>query len=137
MYTLSGRKLKQFSKDQSRHKLFTIINSLAVSNDATRIYIADHDNGLIVLDNNGQVITSFYDKQLLGANCCYLTEAGSVLVSGEDSNNVLQFTRDGELIGEIIKADSRKQVIASVCCNQQMTKMYISRRTDDKITEEH
>ncbi|XP_060587229.1 uncharacterized protein LOC132742771 [Ruditapes philippinarum] len=108
MYTLSGRKLNQFSKDQSGHKLFSDIRSIAVSKDATRIYVADCRNGLIVLDNNGQVITSFNDEQLKRATCCYLTEAGSVLVSGDGSNNVLQFTCDGELIGEVIKADSRK-----------------------------
>ncbi|XP_060608430.1 uncharacterized protein LOC132760470 [Ruditapes philippinarum] len=133
MYTLSGRKLHQFSKDQSGHKLFSNICSLAVSKDATMIYVADYFNGLIVLDNNGQVITSFNDKQLKGANYCYLTEAGSVLVSGYLSNNVLQFTCDGELIGEVIKADSEKEEIRSVCCNQQMTKMCISRYTDDNI----
>ncbi|XP_060582490.1 uncharacterized protein LOC132738899 isoform X1 [Ruditapes philippinarum] len=66
MYTLSGRKLKQFRKDQSGHELFSNIHSLAVSKDATRIYVADHNNGLIVLDNNGQVITSFNDLQLKG-----------------------------------------------------------------------
>ncbi|XP_060605723.1 uncharacterized protein LOC132758184 [Ruditapes philippinarum] len=133
MYTLSGRKLNQFSKDQSGHMLFCNINSLAVSKDATRIYVADRYNGLIVLDNNGQVITSFNDGQFEGANCCYITEAGSVLVSGRLSNNVLQFTCDGELIGEVIKADSEKWGITSVCCNQQMTKMCISRYPDDNI----
>jgi hypothetical protein len=136
MYTLSGRKLKQFTKDQSGHKLYTYSRSIAVSKDATKIYVADLSNGLIVLDNNGQVITSFNDGQLKGANCCYLNEAGSVLVSGLDSNNVLQFTCDGELIGEVLKADSRKMGIVSVCCNQQMTKMCISRNcriTGDNI----
>ncbi|XP_060605722.1 uncharacterized protein LOC132758183 [Ruditapes philippinarum] len=133
MYTLSGRKLNQFSKDQSGHKLFSSIYSLAVRQDATRIYVADNCKGLIVLDNNGQVITSFNDKQLKWANCCYLTEAGSLLVSGDDSNNVLQFTCDGELIGEVIKADSGKKWIQSVCCNQQMTKMCISRIRDGNI----
>jgi DNA-binding beta-propeller fold protein YncE len=99
MYTLSGRKLKQFSKDQSGHFLFSDIYSIAASKDATRIYVADIDNGLVVLDNNGQVITSFNDEQLNEAACCYLTEAGGVLVSGLGSNNVLQLTCDGELIG--------------------------------------
>ncbi|XP_060552024.1 uncharacterized protein LOC132713438 [Ruditapes philippinarum] len=130
MYTLSGRKLNQFSKDQSGHKLFSDIDSLAVSKDATRIYVADYKNGLIVLDNNGLVITSFNDdEQLKGAGCCYLTETGSVLVSGYHSKNVLQFTCDGEVIREVIKADRRKgnTCIRSVCCNQQMTKMCISR----------
>ncbi|XP_060608462.1 uncharacterized protein LOC132760492 [Ruditapes philippinarum] len=133
MYTLSGRKLNQFSKDQSGHKLFSYMYSLAVSKDANRIYVADSNNGLIVLDNNGLVITTFNDGQLKGAKCCYLTEAGSLLVSGYDSNNVLQFTCDGELIGEVTKAGSEKMGIISVCCNQQMTKMCISRYTDDNI----
>jgi DNA-binding beta-propeller fold protein YncE len=56
MYTLSGRKLKQCSKDQSGHKLFSYIHSLTVSKDATRIYVADYNKGLIVLDNNGQLL---------------------------------------------------------------------------------
>ncbi|XP_060562106.1 uncharacterized protein LOC132721756 [Ruditapes philippinarum] len=133
MYTLSGSKLNQFSKDLSGHELFSHIYSLAVSKDATRIYVADFDNGLIVLNKNGQVITSYNDEQLKGASCCYLTEVGSVLVSGNYSNNVLQFTCDGELIGEVIQADCRKGEIRSVCCNQQMSKMYISRCMDDNI----
>ncbi|XP_060587036.1 uncharacterized protein LOC132742315 [Ruditapes philippinarum] len=131
MYTLSGKKLQQISYDQSGFDCD--IYSLAVSQDATRIYVADYHNGLTVLDKNGQVIRSFYNDQLIGATCCYLTEAGSVLVSVEASNNVLQFTPDGELIGEIIKDDSGKRNIISACCNQQMTKMYISRFRDDNI----
>ncbi|XP_060594951.1 uncharacterized protein LOC132748938 [Ruditapes philippinarum] len=131
MYTLSGRKLHQISKDQSGHDLLSNIRSLAVSQDAARIYVADYD-GLIVLDNNGQVNTSFNDEPLKGANWCYLTEAGSVLVSGVVSNNVVLFTCDGELIGEVIEADSGK-AIKSICCNQQMTKMYISRYENDNM----
>jgi hypothetical protein len=133
MYTLSGIKLKLFSKDQSVHTSFSSIYSLAVSKDATRIYVTDFYNGLIVLDNSGQVITSFNDEQLKGANCSYLTEAGNMLVSGYGSNNVLQFTCDGELMREVIKADSRKNGICSVCCNQQMSKVYINRYEHDNI----
>jgi hypothetical protein len=65
--------------------------------------------------------------------CCYLTEACGVLVSGFNSNNVLQITCDGELIGEVIKAVSGKGGIISFCCNQNMTKMFISRIFDDNI----
>ncbi|XP_060606538.1 uncharacterized protein LOC132758853 isoform X3 [Ruditapes philippinarum] len=133
IYTMSGRKLKQFSTDQSGQKLFSGTNSLAVSKDATQIYVADSDKGLIVLDNNGQIVTTFNGKQLQIATYCHLTEAGSVLVSGYNSNNVLQFTSEGELIVEIIKADSGKQGINSVCCNEQMSKMCISREDEDNI----
>ncbi|XP_060566011.1 uncharacterized protein LOC132725043 isoform X1 [Ruditapes philippinarum] len=133
MYTLSGRKLKQYNYEKSEDNLFYDIHSIAVSQDATRIYVADFYKGLIVLDHNGHVITSFNGEQLKGASCCYLTEAGSVLVSGQNSNNVLQFTCDGELIGEVIKAKSGKQNITSVSCNQRMTKMCISRQGSDNI----
>jgi DNA-binding beta-propeller fold protein YncE len=133
IYTMTGRKLKQFSTDQSGHELFSDIVSLAVSKDATRIYVADGDKGLLVLDNNGQIVTTFNGEQLQGAIYCHLTEAGSVLVCGCNSNNVLQFTSDGELIGEIIKADSGKQGINSVCCIEQMSKMFISREDEDNI----
>jgi hypothetical protein len=133
MYTLSGRKLNQLSKVQSGNKFFSSIDILAVSTDAKRIYVADYNNGLRVLDNNGQVTTSFYGAQLKGAGYCYLTEAGSVLVSGFNSNNVLQFTCDGELIGEVIKSESRKKGITTACCNQQMTKMCITRLYYDYI----
>jgi hypothetical protein len=133
MYTLSGMKLKQFSKNKSGQMLFSDISSLAVRKDGTRIYVADKDNGLIVLDNNGQVVTTYQGKQLACATCCYITEAGSVLVSGDNSKNVLQFTPDGELIGEVIKADSSRNGIRSICCNQQMSYMLISRWDNDNI----
>jgi DNA-binding beta-propeller fold protein YncE len=133
MYTLPGRKLKQFSKTQSGQKLFSDIRSLAVSKDGTRIYVADYHNGLIVLDNNGQVITTYNGEQLQIANCCYITEEGSVLVSGIISNNVLQFTPDGELIGEVIDAQRGKGGISSVICNQQMSRTCISRYYDYNI----
>jgi DNA-binding beta-propeller fold protein YncE len=134
IYTMSGRKLKQFSIDQSGQKLFSTINSIAVSKDATRIYVADGNKGLKVLDNNGQIVTTFNEQQLQCAvTYCHLTEAGSVLVCGYASNNVLQFTSDGKLIGEVIKPDSGRPGIWSVCCNQQMSKMCISRFNEDNI----
>jgi hypothetical protein len=65
MYTLCGRKLNQFREDLSGHMLFSDILCLAVSRDATRIYVADYYHGLIVLDKHFQVITSYNDEELL------------------------------------------------------------------------
>ncbi|XP_060604297.1 uncharacterized protein LOC132757125 [Ruditapes philippinarum] len=132
VYTLSGTKLQHFSETQSGQKLFSNIHSIAVSTDGARIYVADFYNGLIVLDNNGQVITTSNGEQFCGANCCYITKAGSMLVSTYGSS-VLQFTPDGELIGEVIKADSEgRSEILSVCCNQQMSRMFVC-SIDDNI----
>ncbi|XP_060579037.1 uncharacterized protein LOC132736012 [Ruditapes philippinarum] len=143
VYTLSGRKIKQLRikhsfishlKNQlTRTDQLRCINSLAVSKDAKRIYVTDRDRGLIVLDKKGKVITRFNGGEIQWASCCYVTEAGSVLVSGSYSNNVIQFTSDGELLGEVIKSDRGKWNISSVCCNQQMSKMYVCRSGKSNI----
>jgi hypothetical protein len=133
IYTTTGRKLKQFITDQPGQEPPSHIHNIAVSKDATKIYVAVSPKGLIVLDNNGQIVTTSNGKHVQSATYCYLTEAGSVLVTGYHSKNVLQLTSDGELIGEVIKADSGKKRIESVCCNQQMSKICISRKDEDNI----
>ncbi|XP_060570123.1 uncharacterized protein LOC132728497 [Ruditapes philippinarum] len=130
--SMSGRKLKQFIIDPDGG-MYSLTNSLvAVSKDGTRIYHVKRDR-LEVLDNNGQIVTTFSGKLLTCASYCHVTEAGSVLVSGQFSNNVLQFTSDGELIGEVIKADCDNLNLKpqSVCCNHQMSKMCIVREDNN------
>ncbi|XP_053390122.1 uncharacterized protein LOC128553040 [Mercenaria mercenaria] len=131
IYSVSGRKLKQFSKDQSGQKLFSNILSLAVSEDGSKICVADYDNGLIILDNNGRVVGRFNDSQLKSAYGCCLTGRGSLLVCGNNSDNVLQFGPNGNLIGEVVKFDDTSAWHQAICCNQQMSKMIIGRNRDE------
>jgi hypothetical protein len=56
---MNGRKLKQISTDQCS------LISTAASQDASRFYVADFKNGLIVPDNKRHVVTSFNGEQLL------------------------------------------------------------------------
>ena len=131
IYTLSGSKVRQFSNNASRPDLFSEIRFLAVSADASRIFVADDSKGLIVLDNNGQVVSTFSGEKLQRACCCCcVTESGSVLVSGFNDNDVLQFTHNGELMGEVV---NDKEGVWAVCCNQQMSRMCISLFGRDNI----
>ncbi|XP_053405631.1 uncharacterized protein LOC128558999 [Mercenaria mercenaria] len=129
IYSLSGRKLKQFSIDESGQELFSDINSLPVSKDGSKIFVTDMDKGLIILDNSGEVVGRFNGSELAGALHSYLTGRGSLLVLGRNSNNVLQFRLDGKLIGEVVKFDD-KSWHSAICCNQQMSKMIIGRYGD-------
>ncbi|XP_053383019.1 uncharacterized protein LOC123540364 [Mercenaria mercenaria] len=131
IYSVSGRNLMQISKDQSGQKLFSDIRSLAVSEAGSKIYVADYNNGLIILDNNGTVVGSFNDSQLTGAYSCYLTGRGSILVCGADSSNVLQFGLNGNLIGEVVKFIDKSANPQAICCNQQMSKMIIGRHGNE------
>ncbi|XP_053402140.1 uncharacterized protein LOC128557806 [Mercenaria mercenaria] len=135
IYSVSGRKMKKFSKDQSGQTLCYGISSLAVSDDVSRIYVADCLIGLIVLDFNGKVVGRFNGSHLQGAYDSYLTGKGSLLVSGFFSNNVLQFGLNGELIGEVVSFDPTYTKVYHwvICCNSQMTKMLIGHNEKDEI----
>ncbi|XP_053390123.1 uncharacterized protein LOC128553041 [Mercenaria mercenaria] len=130
IYSLSGRKLKQFSKDQSGQNLFSVIRSVAVSKDGSKIYVADKYNGLIILDYNGTIVERFNDSQLERAYGCYLTGRG-LLVCGNNFDNVLQFGLNGNPIGEVVKFSDTFASHQAICCNQQMSKMIIGRDEND------
>ncbi|XP_053379538.1 uncharacterized protein LOC128548511 [Mercenaria mercenaria] len=137
--TMSGRKLKQFSNDLFKSQsLFdrwirVSLKGLAVNEDGSRIYLTHRSNGLIVLDDSGQIVGHYNDKQLnLAFGCHFITGMG-VLVCGLESNNVLQFGPSGELIGEILMSDGGKYTCKTVCCNEQMSKMIVCRGDTDNI----
>ncbi|XP_053402973.1 uncharacterized protein LOC128558139 [Mercenaria mercenaria] len=130
IYTVSGKLLEQFTKDQSGQNLFYDISSISVSVDGSRIYVADWKNGLIVLDNSGRVVRRFNDSHF-GACDSYITGRGSLLMCGQSSNNVLQFEQNGELIGEVVRSDGRHFHPQAICCNQQMSKMVIGWNKDE------
>jgi sugar lactone lactonase YvrE len=128
--TLSGEVLQQFSVDQSGHRLFNNISSLAISNDNNKIYVADWDKGLVVLNRNGNLIRQFNGQELTDAFGVCVDKTGNVLVSGLRSNNVLQFSSDGELIGEVMKTNDSCQAI---CFLQDNSKMIISFENKNEI----
>jgi hypothetical protein len=53
-----------------------------------------------------------------------------VLVSGNKSNNALQFTFDSELIEEFMKAAKEMKGIRTLCCNAKFSKICISSYND-------
>lgn len=126
IYSLSGRKLKQFVADQTGSPLFSMICSLKVNATGTRIYVTDSEKGLIVIDNSGRIVKKFNDPRLKGAHGSFLTDKGSLLVCGCASKNVLQFGQDGDLIGEVLTLENASYC-KMVCYNHHRSKMIVGR----------
>lgn len=122
VYSLSGRKLKQFSGDQSGQELFSDISSLATSNDGSKIYVTDANKGLMVLDNNGNVLANYNGSLLEGTRYVCVTDNGCVLVCGDISNNVVQFKANGELVGEVLKIANDGDC-CSICYDPRNSKL--------------
>jgi hypothetical protein len=124
VYTVSGDKLQQFVLgDISRSRL-------AVSSDNLNIYVASNNKGLIILDSNGSSIGGFNGPELDGAYDVCLHNSGHVLVCGHDSKNILQFSPDGKLIGEVLKSDKR---CTAVYCDKNNSKLFVGFKWDNEI----
>jgi outer membrane protein assembly factor BamB len=126
VYTMTGNRLQQFSLPQSNFgflsRLFNYRDLCSVAVSDSRIYVAHRRKGLIILGRNGELIGEFTDPKLKGAHGICLFRNNSVLVCGEDSNNVLQFTPDGKLIGEVLKRDKGCK---SLCCTMNISKLIV------------
>ncbi|XP_060564674.1 uncharacterized protein LOC132723887 [Ruditapes philippinarum] len=131
VYNMMGGQLQKFTKDPPRREMSYAIRSLAVTEDASKVFVAGWNNGLIVLDNQGKVVGKFNGPQLDGAWDCHLTGRGSLLMSNNISNNVLQFGLDGKLRGEVVRFTDQNGSYKGLCCNKEMTKMIIGKSGDE------
>jgi hypothetical protein len=130
-YNMMGGKLQKFTKDPPRREMSYAIRSLAVMEDASKVFVAGWNNGLIVLDNQGKVVGKFNGPQLDGAWDCHVTGRGSLLMSNNISNNVLQFGLDGKLRGEVVRFTDQNGSYKGLCCSKEMTKMIIGKSGDE------
>lgn len=137
VYSVSGSKLQELSRDQSGMELFSSIISLAVNTTGTKIYVFDRNVGLTVLDNNGQVVGLLNDTQFKRGCGCYLSETDKLLIRGRDSFNMLHFGPKGELIREVVISESNDKSTSlsyqSVCCTKKMSKMIVTSEVNDDI----
>jgi hypothetical protein len=133
VYNKTGIMLIQFSKDQSGDNLFSNIYSLTVSQDGERIYVADSTHGLVVLSKEGKLHGKYNTSNLRGAKEICETDSGDILVCGESSNNIVQFSPSGEVIGEILTSDGQKGGCLAVCYDRNHMRLIVGRAKRDYI----
>jgi DNA-binding beta-propeller fold protein YncE len=111
-------------------QIFSDIRSLAVNSHGNKIYVADYERGLIILDRNLKLLSQFNDPTTLQAAngvCQYKT--GSVLVCGRESSNVLLINPKGKLLAESLKAF---KVCQAICCKDNQN-LIIGFQSSDEI----
>jgi hypothetical protein len=133
VYNKTGAMLIQCSKDQSGDNLFDFIYSLTVSQDGEMIYVADYTFGLVVLSKEGKLYGKYNTSNLSGAREICETDSGDILVCGESSNNIVQFSSDGEVIGEILTSDGQEEGCQAICYDHNHMRLIVGRRSRDNI----
>jgi hypothetical protein len=128
VYNKTGTMLTQFFKDQSGDDLFSNIYSLTVSHDGKRIYVADYTFGLVVLSKEGKLHGKYHPSNIKSAREICETDSGDILVCGEFSNNIIQCSHDGEVIGEILTSDGQGGGCWAVCYDRNHKRLIVGRR---------
>ncbi|XP_060586614.1 uncharacterized protein LOC132742274 [Ruditapes philippinarum] len=133
VYNKTGTILIQFSKDQSGDDLFSNIFSLTVSQDGEMIYVADSKHGLVVLSKEGKLHGKYKPSNLRIAREICETDSGDILVCGDTSNNIVQFSPNGEVVGEILSLDGQAGGCRAACFDRNHMRLIVGRGSRDYI----
>lgn len=100
----SGKKLREFRpKDTDGFYLFSEIDDIALNGTGDRVYLTNW-RGLVCVNKDGQLIFRLYlaDLSLSDQSGVTIGHRGHVFLYGAGSQNVVEVTEDGHIVGEIL-----------------------------------
>ncbi|XP_053392468.1 uncharacterized protein LOC128555089 [Mercenaria mercenaria] len=101
-YDMKGNVICMFDTDDTGRRIFTSPRKMTFDSSTNNIYIADRDNGMIVLDRNGKITSHMYDSFLKNAVGISLSSRNAIFVSGYESNNIQQYDENYRFVGTIL-----------------------------------
>lgn len=127
MYNTEGTLLSTITLDEAGENIFSESRDITVSDDLSKIHVADSRKGLITLNRDGNVLWKYSGSELKGAYGVCTDGEGCILVTGILSHNVLQISPSGEKMAEIIKASEGIQNPISVCFDKNTSKVIVTK----------
>ncbi|XP_052815204.1 uncharacterized protein LOC128242173 [Mya arenaria] len=93
LYTTDGKLVKKMYEDTSEG---WTVAQFAINQDGKRIYICDTTNNkIITIDNNGRILATLQDPDIVRPYGVHVSEGGHVFVSSWFSNTVVQIDQEG------------------------------------------
>jgi hypothetical protein len=101
VYSMAGTLIKSIRNDVNGQRIFkSTPRQMAVSEDT--VIVTDSSDGVVCLKRDGTVKRGLRDKRLVSScGVCVATD-GTVFISGNSSNNIMMFDRDGKCLGELV-----------------------------------
>jgi hypothetical protein len=131
VYDMNGTKLKQFTKDQTGQPLFNNIYSMTVSTNGSGIYVADATFGIVALKEDGTLQRKYNCDELVSAKRVCIAENGNILACGYKNNRILQFTKDGKKLGNVLSSDDANVECRSILYHRKKNELVVGREDDN------
>lgn len=101
IYNKAGNILRSIETDVNGRRIFqNSPQNMVISGE--HMIVDDLSDGVVYVDSDGSVRKKLRDGRIVKSSGVCVTEAGIVLVSGYESNNVVQFCENGTCLGELI-----------------------------------
>lgn len=128
IHNLQGQQQLSITKDGSGKDIFQSNEHIAVSASVDSVFVADWHNGIVVLDSQGNYISTHTDKRGAGyRGVC--TDDRNIFVAHYFSNNIVQFGHSYNILGEVGTANRP----LSICFDQQTMSLIATQESNNKV----
>jgi sugar lactone lactonase YvrE len=120
VYSMSGDLVRIYAEDIHSKPFFILPGQVIVNDDGSRFHVADHKRGVVTVTKDCRQASIFTDRALKSPFGLCMDGKGNLYVSGEDSNNVIQFSADGRKISEVLKEEDGILHPLAICCHESV-----------------
>jgi hypothetical protein len=127
IHDMNGNELKRISTNATGKRIFQITRHITVSAARDRVFVADAGNGVVILDIQGNYLSTLTNTVSGTVGVC--TDSRNLFVSGL-SSDLVQIGQDNELLGELVMVNSP----FSLCFDHGKTRLIVTQGNSNNIT---
>lgn len=125
VYTISGVLQRKFEEQVSQPGHISVTSS--------RLYVADNNYGLIIMETNGRVITSFTYKNMNNPLAVCAGPGSQIFLGGWSSHNVMLVTSDGHLLKTLLTQEDGLKDIHTLFYDKLRSRLFYTMRETDSM----
>ncbi|XP_053383612.1 uncharacterized protein LOC128549893 [Mercenaria mercenaria] len=127
VHTMDGTCLRTISSDRSGQVMFTCAREVSLGGgDGKMIHVTGYNQDLVTIDIDGNAIWKYSSNILKSGWGVCTDENGNVLVSGDESNNVVQLNSDGKCLGEVVSKSHALKNPRAICFDIKQSKLIVA-----------
>jgi hypothetical protein len=133
IYDLGLNHLKTVRGDSQGKYFFRYIDRVAVNDTGNKTFVTDWDNGVVILDGNENYTNTITEQHVQGNSGICTDRRGNIFLCGGISNNVVQISQEGNMIGVILGELDGIEQPQSVCFDASNNTLFVSLFESDVV----
>lgn len=127
VYGITGKMLRQVRLDDDDRESFGFISGIAIDKKREQVFVTDL-NSLVCISKDGRRLFRNFTEENLGvspSSGVTIDNRGSVMFAGRSSNDVLQVTEEGRIVGDILSIKDGITSPQCLCYDDDLRRLYV------------